>query len=79
VKPSIVFVVGISSALAACVSTPTYTPRPTPLPPLVTYSKETQLRAADELSKLPEDSAIGKMIGDYGNLRKAIRHKKVAH
>lgn len=74
-KPSIAFVAASFSFLAACQSTQNYVPRPTPMPPLVTYSKETQQRAADELSKLPDDSAVVKMMGDYGNLREAIRKK----
>ena len=42
-------------------------------PPLVQYSAETQRRAADELEKLPKNSALAQMITDYGKTRKACR------
>jgi len=45
-----------------------------PLPPLKTYSKETRMKVAEELEKRDPNDPLIMMIGDYGNLRKAIRH-----
>lgn len=42
-------------------------------PPLVTYSAETQKRAAAELRNLPKGSALAKMIVDYKKTRDACR------
>lgn len=44
-------------------------------PPLVTYSKQFQARAADELDALKPGARIGTMIVDYGKLRDACRVK----
>lgn len=38
-------------------------------PPAVDYSREFQARAADELTLLPEESAIAEMLADYGVIR----------
>ncbi|RJP45493.1 hypothetical protein C4587_00940 [Candidatus Parcubacteria bacterium] len=54
-------------ALASCASTGGGAP------PLVTYSVATQRQAAAELRKLPKDSALARMIVDYGKQRAAIR------
>lgn len=63
-----VFLAAISSlALAAC-NTPGGG-----CPPLVSYSKEQQARAADELRALPWDSQLGRMMIDYGKTRDACR------
>lgn len=59
----------VSFSLTGCMSTQINTG----CPPLVQYSAETQRRAADELEKLPKDSALAKMITDYGKTRKACR------
>jgi hypothetical protein len=40
---------------------------------LVPYPPEVQRRAADELAVLPPDSALARMIDDYGELRARIR------
>ena len=42
-------------------------------PPLVQYSAQTQRRAADELERLPKDSAVAQMIVDYKKTRDACR------
>lgn len=38
-------------------------------PPVVAYSREFQARAADELDRLPENSAIAEMMADYAVMR----------
>jgi hypothetical protein len=38
-------------------------------PPVVEYSGEFQVRAAEELAVLPEGSAVFEMIGDYAVMR----------
>ena len=68
---SIACAVGISSLLAGCATT--YTSTHTSSPPLRTYSTQTRLRAADTLAKLPSDDPLVLMMGDYGNLRRALR------
>jgi len=40
-------------------------------PPLVTYSKEFQQKAAQELPKAGENVQV--LVNDYGNLRQACR------
>lgn len=42
-------------------------------PPLVQYSSATQQKAADELEKLPKNSAVAQMIVDYKKTRDACR------
>ena len=42
-------------------------------PPLVDYSSEFQVRAAEELALLPEGSAIAEMLADYSVIREQIR------
>lgn len=44
-------------------------------PPLTTYSREFQSRAADELDRLPPQSPVATMVVDYGKLRDACRVK----
>jgi len=38
-------------------------------PPVVEYSREFQVRAAEELALLPHSSAIGEMLSDYSVMR----------
>jgi hypothetical protein len=45
-------------------------------PPLTSYSKETQRKAARELEKLGDDAATAKFVTDYGKLRDACRAAK---
>lgn len=42
-------------------------------PPVVEYSREFQVRAADELALLPERSAITEMLADYSVMRDQSR------
>lgn len=42
-------------------------------PTLFDYAPELQAQAAYELEALPEESAIAKLIGDYGVVRNEIR------
>lgn len=42
-------------------------------PPVVEYSRGLQLRAASELSGLPESSAIAGMLSDYAIMRDQAR------
>lgn len=49
-----------SGALAAC-------------PPVVEYSREFQSRAAEELARLPDGSAVVDMMSDYAVLREQAR------
>jgi hypothetical protein len=42
-------------------------------PPAVDYSREFQARAAEELARLPEGSAIAEMLADYAVLREHAR------
>ena len=42
-------------------------------PALVPYPADVQQRAADELATLPLDSALARLIEDYGELRARIR------
>jgi hypothetical protein len=40
---------------------------------VVQYSREAQARAAEELARLPEGSAIEEMLGDYAVMREQAR------
>ena len=44
-----------------------------PCPPVVDYTPADQTRAADEVEKLPESSAIVRMLSDYAVLRDQAR------
>ncbi|WP_349665918.1 hypothetical protein [Phaeovulum sp. NW3] len=44
-----------------------------PCPPVVDYTVADQARAADEVEKLPERSAIVRMLSDYAVLRDQAR------
>lgn len=66
--PRSVWIAVISSlALAACQSAGGG------CPPLVSYSKDQQARAAAELRALPQGSQLSTMIVDYGKQRDACR------
>lgn len=62
----------VSFSLSGCMSTQINTG----CPPLVQYSAETQRKAADEIEKLPDDSAVARMISDYKKTRDACRITK---
>ncbi|MBK5911477.1 hypothetical protein CCR85_08235 [Rhodothalassium salexigens] len=62
-----------TSLLSAC-ATASSEPRVAPLcPPVVEYSREFQLRAAEELNVLPEGAAIAEMLADYSVMREQAR------
>jgi len=42
-------------------------------PPVVEYSREFQAQAAEELTLLPERSAIAEMLADYAVMRDQAR------
>ncbi|MCG6559108.1 hypothetical protein MB818_12915 [Ruegeria sp. 1NDH52C] len=42
-------------------------------PPVVAYSREEQVRAAEELTMLPAESAIVEMLSDYAVMREQAR------
>ena len=42
-------------------------------PPVVEYSRESQARAAEDLTLLQEGSAIGEMLADYAVMRDQAR------
>ena len=42
-------------------------------PPVVEYSREFQAQAAEELTLLPEGSAIAEMLSDYAVMREQAR------
>jgi hypothetical protein len=42
-------------------------------PPVVEYGRPFQARAADELTLLPEESAIEQMLSDYAVMREQAR------
>lgn len=44
-------------------------------PPLTTYPKEFQKKAADEIDRLPSGSPTKQLVSDYGKLRDACRVK----
>lgn len=46
-------------------------------PPVVEYSREFEARAADELTLLPELSAIAEMLSDYTVMRDQVRACRV--
>lgn len=48
-------------------------------PPLASYPREFQARAAAELRRLPKDSAIGGLVTDYGKFRDACRAIEKVH
>lgn len=42
-------------------------------PPVVEYSREFKVRAAEELALLPEGSVIAEMLSDYAVMRERAR------
>lgn len=42
-------------------------------PPVVEYSWELQVRAAEELALLPEGSAVAEMLSDYAVMREQVQ------
>ena len=58
--------------LAACTTAGSERPAAV-CPPVAEYSTEFQARAADELARLPQESAIVVMLGDYAVMREQAR------
>lgn len=67
----------LATLLAGCATAPT-DPTAVAAPHLVDYPPAVQRQAADELEALPDDSAVGRMIADYGNLRDQVRALEAA-
>jgi hypothetical protein len=42
-------------------------------PPVVEYSREFQVRTAEELALMPDESAVVEMMGDYAVMRDQAR------
>lgn len=42
-------------------------------PPVAEYSREFQVRAAEELARLPDETAIVEMMADYAIIRDQVR------
>jgi hypothetical protein len=42
-------------------------------PPVVEYSREFQVRAAEEMERLPDGSAVVEMMSDYSVMREQAR------
>ena len=59
--------------LTSCAAAPPPAPAAVVCPALVEYSQEMRNRAADELERLPHDSALAAMIADYAALRASVR------
>lgn len=58
---------------SACIRATSSTIVRTMCPPLVSYSKTIQKKAAVELDSLPKDSALRILVNDYIKLRDACR------
>ncbi len=48
-------------------------PIATGCPPVVGYSRQFQVRAAEEMGLLPEGSAVAEMLSDYAVMRNQAR------
>ena len=59
--------------LTACATTGFEVDGVAAFPPVVKYSRELQVRAAEELALLPDGSAIVEMMGDYSVMRQQAR------
>ena len=62
-----------TSLLSGCATVGSDVIVPMVCPRVVGYSREFQARAAEELSLLPEGSAIAEMLADYAVLREQAR------
>lgn len=61
------------SLLSGCATGSSDGGGPRACPPVVDYSREFQVRAAEELAMLPEDSEIEEMLSDYAVMREQAR------
>ncbi len=62
-----------TSLLSGCATVGSDRQRARACPPVVEYSREFQARAAEELTLLPEGSAIAEMLSDYAVMREQAR------
>ncbi len=60
-------------SLTGCATVSSEDGRLATCPPVVEYGREFQARAAEELVRLPEGSAIEEMLGDYAVMREQAR------
>ena len=58
-----------TSWLTGCVGVDFETSGASVCPPVVEYSREFQARAAEELARLPDGSAVVEMMADYAVMR----------
>ncbi|MBU3032119.1 hypothetical protein [Paracoccus marinaquae] len=59
--------------LSGCATVGSDRSGPGACPPVVEYSSEFQVRAAEELALLPEGSAVVGMLVDYAVMREQVR------
>ena len=71
--PQLAVLALVTSWLTACTMVGSEGDRPAVCPPIVEYGQELQARAAEELARLPEGSAIAEMLGDYAVMRDQVR------
>lgn len=58
-----------ASLLNGCATVGSNPPIAIVCPPVVQYSREAQARAAEELTSLPDGSAIAELLADYSVMR----------
>lgn len=66
----------LMTLLSGCATVGSNTTFVTRCPPLTSYSKATQRKAAEDLRKLPPGSPVRDLVSDYGRLRDACRSLK---
>ena len=69
----LIFLLTATVSLAACVTAPSEKRTGRTCPSVVEYSAEFQTQVADELARLPEDSAIVELLSDYASMREQVR------
>ena len=62
-----------TSLLSGCATVGSDSSGPGACPPVVGYSGEFQARAAEELARLADGSAIAEMLSDYAVMREQAR------
>lgn len=62
-----------TSLLSGCAAAGFEAGRVSACPPVVEYSREFQARAAEELTSLPDGSAIAEMLADYSVMQEQAR------
>jgi hypothetical protein len=66
--------VGATSWLIGCTTAGFEAGSAAACPPVVEYSREFQMRAAEELAVLPNGSAVVEMLADYAVMREQARN-----